>query len=63
MSEPKKFGPSDFQREVERLQREGQMPSVHELLNAVAQTREVYRPLILAARRKARRRDVQDLDV
>ena len=52
MSELKKFGPSDFQREVERLQREGRMPSLDELLSAVAQTREVYRPLLLAARPK-----------
>jgi hypothetical protein len=52
MSELKKFGPSDFQREVERLQRDGLMPSVDGLLSAVAQTREVYRSLILAARRR-----------
>jgi hypothetical protein len=60
MGELKKFGPSDFQRQVERLQSEGRMPSLDELLSVVAQIREVYRPLILAARRKARSRDVED---
>jgi hypothetical protein len=49
MSEPK-FGPSDFQREVERLQHEGKMPSLEALLNAVASARAEYRDKILAAR-------------
>ena len=53
MSEPK-LGPSDFAAEVQRLKAAGKMPTLEELLSAVAQTREIYRPLILAARRKSR---------
>jgi len=53
MSEPK-VGPSDFQKEVERLKVAEKFPSLEELLSAIAQTREIYRPLILAARRKHR---------
>ncbi len=51
MSEPK-FGPSDFQREVERLKAEGKFPSLEELLSAVAATRREFVPKILAARKK-----------
>jgi hypothetical protein len=50
MSEPK-FGPSDFQREVERLKAAGQMPSLETLLAAIAATRREFVPKILAARR------------
>ncbi len=50
MSEPK-FGPSDFQREVERLKAAGKFPSLEELLAAVAETRAEFVPKILAARR------------
>jgi hypothetical protein len=51
MSEPK-LGPSDFQKEVERLQREGKMPSLEAVLEAVASTRAEYRDKILAARKR-----------
>ncbi len=50
MSEPK-VGPSDFQKEVQRLQAEGRMPSLEAVLQAVAETRAEYRERMLAARR------------
>jgi len=50
MSEPK-IGPSDFQREVEKLQREGRFPSLEDLLEAIASTRAEYREKILAVRK------------
>jgi len=49
-----KFGPTQFQAEVERLQREGKMPSLEAVLSAVAEIRELYRPRILAARKTRR---------
>ena len=49
-----KMGPTEFAAEVERLKAEGKLPTLEELLSAVAEVREIYRPLILAARRKAR---------
>ena len=48
-----KLGPTQFQAEVKRLQAEGHMPSLSELLNVIAEVREIYRPKILAARKKA----------
>ncbi len=53
MSEPK-FGPSDFQKEVQRLQAEGRMPSLEAVLEAVADARMKYRDKILAARKLKR---------
>ena len=50
MSEPK-LGPSDFQKEVERLKVAGQMPSLERLLEVIAETRAEYREKILAARK------------
>jgi hypothetical protein len=52
VSEPK-LKPSDvrrLRREAERLIAAGEMPSLAELLSVVAEVREKYRPLILAAR-------------
>ena len=49
-----KFGPTQFQEEVERLQREGKMPSLEAVLSAVGEIREIYRPRILAARKTRR---------
>jgi len=49
-----KFGPTQFQEEVERLQREGKIPSLEAVLSAVAEIREIYRPRILAARKDRR---------
>jgi hypothetical protein len=51
MSEPK-IGPTDFQREVEKLQREGRMPSLERLLEVIGETRKEYVPKILAARKR-----------
>jgi hypothetical protein len=47
-----KFGPSDFQKEIMRLQEEGRMPSLEAVLQAVGEVREAYRPLILVARQR-----------
>ena len=57
MSEPK-MGPTQFKAEIERLQREGKMPSLEAVLAAIAETRAEYREKILAARksRKTKRR-------
>ena len=51
MSEPK-IGSSDFQREVEKLRREGRMPSLERLLEVIGEVRKEYVPKILAARAK-----------
>jgi hypothetical protein len=50
MSEPN-MGPTHFKAEIERLQREGKMPSLEAVLAAVAETRAEYREKILAARK------------
>lgn len=50
-----RMGPTQFEAEVERLQGEGKMPSLEEVLAAVAETRAEYREKILAARRKSRK--------
>ena len=55
VNEPK-LKPSDvrrLRREAERLIESGEMPSLAELLSAVAEVREKYRPKIVAARTKA----------
>jgi hypothetical protein len=49
-SEPK-MGPTQFKAEIERLQREGKMPSLEAVLAAVAEVRAEYRERILAARK------------
>ncbi len=54
MSEPKKFGPSDFAAEVERLKVAGKLPSLETLLATIAEIRREYVPRILAARRQRR---------
>jgi hypothetical protein len=48
----RKFGPSDFQKEILHLQKEERMPSLQAVLKAVGEIREVYRPLILLARQR-----------
>ena len=55
MSEPK-VGPSDFQKEVERLKAAGQMPSLERLLEVIGEVRKEYVPKILAARKQTRKR-------
>jgi hypothetical protein len=42
---------ADLEREALRLIAEGKMPTFEELINTVAETREKYKPLILAARK------------
>jgi hypothetical protein len=49
---PLKLGPSDFQKEVEKLQREGRMPTLDAVLDAVDSARLKFRKKILAARRR-----------
>jgi hypothetical protein len=50
-----KLGPSDFQKEVERLKAEQKMPTLEALLEVVGEVRNEYRPKILAARKKKSR--------
>ena len=50
-----KLGPTQFQTEVERLQAEGRMPSLPELLDVIADTRTIFVPLILKARKRRRK--------
>jgi hypothetical protein len=45
------MGPSEMRAEIIRLHREGLMPSLEQVLQAVAEAREIYREKILAARR------------
>ncbi|HEX8811944.1 MAG TPA: hypothetical protein VF742_08120 [Terracidiphilus sp.] len=49
----KKLGPSDFQAEVERLRATGQLPSLEEVLDAVADAREKFSPRLLKVRERA----------
>ena len=49
MREPK-MGPTQFKAEVERLKVAGKMPSLEEVLAAVAKVRAELAPKILAAR-------------
>ena len=46
----KKLGPSDFQAEVERLRAAGKLPSLDEVLDAVADARKRYATKIRNAR-------------
>jgi hypothetical protein len=56
MREPK-MEPTQFTTEVERLKVAGKMPSLEEVLAAVAKVRAEFAPKILAARRARRSRD------
>ena len=47
-----KLGPSEFQKEVEKLKAEGKMPTLEDLLGVIGEVRKHYRPKILAARLK-----------
>jgi hypothetical protein len=51
MKKKKKITLSELEAEAQRLIREGKMPSLERLLTVMAQVREEYRPLIIAARR------------
>jgi hypothetical protein len=46
------FGTAKFKSEVKRLIEQGRMPTLEEFLKAVTDTRDEYRPLILATRKK-----------
>ena len=50
-----KIGPTQFQTEVEHLQAEGRMPSLSELLDVIADTRKIFVPLILKAKKRRRK--------
>ena len=51
----KKVGPSDFAAEVERLKAAGKLPTLEQVLDVTAQTRQKFVPKILEARRPRRR--------
>jgi hypothetical protein len=51
MATTKKITPSDLRAQAEQLIASGRMPSLDEILKAVAETRSKYRPMILAARK------------
>jgi len=55
VNEPK-TGPSQFKAEIERLQREGKLPSLEEVLEVVVKVRAEFAPKILAARRGKKER-------
>jgi hypothetical protein len=50
MSEPK-LGPTQFQEEVARLHAAGKLPSLDDVLTAVADARKKFAPQILEARK------------
>jgi hypothetical protein len=52
-----KIGPTEFQAEVERLHAAGKLPSLEEVLGAVAGIRKEYRPQILKAREEGEDED------
>lgn len=52
--QPKLIRPSDLRRQVEEMILQGRMPSLEAVLQALAETREKYAPLILQARREAK---------
>ena len=47
----KKIKPSELEAEAQRLIRERKMPTFEELSAVIAEIREKYRPLIIAARK------------
>jgi hypothetical protein len=51
-----KMGPTEMRAEIIRLHREGKMPSLEEVLAAVANVRAEFVPKILAARRGKKKR-------
>jgi hypothetical protein len=55
MSAPK-MGPTEMRAEIIRLHREGKMPSLEAVLEAVADARAEFRPKILAVRRVKKER-------
>ena len=47
-----KMGPTQFKAEVERLQAEGRMPSLSDLLDVIAEVRAEFRGKIFRARKR-----------
>jgi len=56
MGKQTKISPSDLRKQAQDLIRTGKMPSLDELLKAVAETRKGYAEIILEARKTSRRR-------
>ena len=56
LEDPRPSTPSDLRAEAQRLIRTDQMPSLDELLKAIAKTRRKYRNQIIAARKTRRKR-------
>jgi hypothetical protein len=56
LEDPRPSTPSDMRAEAQRLIRTDQMPSLDELLKAVAKTRRKYHNQIIAARKRGRKR-------
>jgi hypothetical protein len=54
VSEQKKQGPTEMRAEIIRLHREGKMPSLQDVLDAVFEVRKTFVPKILAARKRRR---------
>ncbi len=52
----KKITPSDFRKQADELIAAGKMPSLDAVLQAVAETREKYVPLIVKAREEAKKK-------
>ena len=55
LEDPRPSTPSDLRAEAQRLICTGQMPSLDELLKAIAKTRRKYRDQIIAARKQGRK--------
>jgi vacuolar-type H+-ATPase subunit H len=53
----KKITPSDLRREAQAMIRDGSMPSLETLLQAVAEAREKYTQQIKASRKRVRSSD------
>ena len=54
----KKMGPTEMRAEIIRLHRENKMPTLDEVLAAVADARKIYTPKILSARKGRKQRDL-----
>jgi hypothetical protein len=54
------FKPSELEGEAQRLIREGKMPTLEELLKVIAEVREEYAPLIVAARKEPHGTDTEN---
>jgi len=55
----RKIKPSELEAEAQRLIDAGQMPSLERVLSVIAEVREKYAPLILAARKEPNGTDAE----